>query len=116
MLQIKCPWCGIRDEDEFTCGGQSHITRPANPEKASDEQWAAYLFDRANPKGISLERWHHSFGCRQWFNIARHTVSHEIKAIYSMSDPMPTTTEDSRIESGNKPVVELTQVDKQASS
>lgn len=89
MLQIACPWCGVRDEDEFTCGGQSHIIRPANPVDASDEQWSAYLYDRVNPKGILLERWRHTYGCRQWFNLARHTVTHEIVAIYRMTDPIP---------------------------
>jgi len=28
MLRIECPWCGLRDEPEFTYGGESHITRP----------------------------------------------------------------------------------------
>ncbi len=89
MLQIQCPWCGVRDEDEFTCGGQAHIIRPVNPTDASDQQWATYLFERVNPKGVNLERWRHTFGCRQWFNMARDTVSHKIVAIYRMSDPVP---------------------------
>ena len=89
MLQINCPWCGTRDEDEFTCGGQSHIIRPENPSEVSDEQWASYLFDRINPAGINLERWRHNFGCRQWFNVARDTVSHSIIAVYEMTSPIP---------------------------
>jgi heterotetrameric sarcosine oxidase delta subunit len=82
MLQIKCPWCGKRDEEEFTPGGQAHIERPEDPSKLSDEEWADYLFTRDNPRGVQLEKWRHTFGCRQWFNIARHTVTHEITAIY----------------------------------
>lgn len=91
MLQIDCPWCGRRDEDEFTCGGQSHIERPALA--CSDEQWGDYLFARINPKGLSLERWRHTYGCRQWFNMARDTVSHRILAIYGMTDPVPVLPE-----------------------
>lgn len=97
MLQIQCPWCGYRDEDEFTCGGQSHIIRAANPATISDQQWAAYLFDRVNPKGISLERWRHSYGCRQWFNVARDTVSHKIVAVYQMTDPIPADLQNNAI-------------------
>jgi sarcosine oxidase subunit delta len=89
MLKIDCPWCGSRTEDEFTCGGQSHIARPADPAAVSDKEWADYLYQRINPKGVHFERWRHTYGCRQWFNVARHTVSHEVLAVYGMSDPKP---------------------------
>jgi len=89
MHRIQCPWCGERSEDEFTCGGQSHIERPADPAAVSDEQWAAYLFERDNPKGVHYERWRHTFGCRQWFNVARHTVTHEVLAVYRMGEARP---------------------------
>jgi len=88
MQNIPCPFCGPRDEVEFRCGGQSHITRP-NPSSAPDAEWAAYLYVRENPKGWSFERWHHSFGCRQWFNVVRNTVTHEIRQVYAMTDPKP---------------------------
>jgi sarcosine oxidase, subunit delta len=89
MLLIACPYCGPRAESEFTCGGESHITRPGPSEKVSDEAWADYLFFRKNPKGVHYERWCHSFGCRQWFNVARDTLTHEIKAVYRMGAPRP---------------------------
>ncbi len=89
MLKINCPFCGIRDEIEFRCGGQSQIQRPGPHDQVSDAQWAAYLFFRENPKGWHYERWLHATGCRQWFNVARHTVTHEIRAIYAMTDPKP---------------------------
>jgi len=89
MLKITCPYCGARHESEFICGGQSHIIRPEDPSSVSDVTWYAYLFERKNPKGIHLERWCHTAGCGQWFNIARDTVSHEILAVYSMSEPKP---------------------------
>lgn len=87
MLQINCPYCGVRDELEFRFGGESHISRPA-PE-ASDADWSDYLFNRDNPKGLHFERWCHSYGCGQWFNVARDTVSHEVVAVYRMGEPKP---------------------------
>ena len=86
MLRIPCPYCGTRDQDEFKFGGESHITRPEHPEQASDAEWAEYLFYRKNPKGVHFERWLHSFGCRQWFNLARDTVTHEIIEVYMMGE------------------------------
>lgn len=87
MLQIACPHCGIRDEQEFTFGGPAHVTRPAFD--VTDEVWADYLFGRDNPKGPSFERWCHSFGCSRWFNVVRDTVTHEIHAVYAMDEPRP---------------------------
>ena len=89
MLQIACPWCGPRDETEFVCGGESHIVRPGPPDQVSEAAWAAYLFERTNPKELHYERWLHRHGCGQWFNLVRDTVSHEIKAVYKMGDPKP---------------------------
>lgn len=87
MLRIECIYCGVRDEEEFTFGGPSHITRPAPT--CSDKEWAGYLFDRDNPKGVHYERWCHTFGCCRWFNVARHTVTHEILAVYPMGEQRP---------------------------
>ncbi|MFO0996815.1 MAG: sarcosine oxidase subunit delta [Alphaproteobacteria bacterium] len=91
MLLITCPWCGPRDEIEFTCAGEAHIARPPEPALLSDEQWADYLFMRKNVKGLHYERWIHSSGCRRWFNAARDTVTHEIHATYKMGEPPPAT-------------------------
>ena len=84
MLMITCPFCGPRDETEFACGGEAHIARPLAENKISDADFADYLFMRDNPKGMFLERWRHSAGCRRWFNLARDTVSHEIIEVYAM--------------------------------
>ena len=89
MMLINCPWCGPREELEFRCGGQSHVVRPGPADTVSDEVWGSYLYDRSNPRGVHLERWVHSFGCRRWFNLARHTLSHRIEAIYAMHEPAP---------------------------
>ena len=84
MLLIDCPYCGTREESEFSCGGEAHIARPLAENTLSDQAFADYLFLRDNPKGIFLERWRHTAGCRRWFNMARDTVTHEIVEIYPM--------------------------------
>ena len=82
MMLINCPFCGPRDEIEFSCGGEAHIARPLAENTLSDKDFAEYLFMRDNAKGVFLERWCHIAGCRRWFNMARDTVSHEIIEIY----------------------------------
>ena len=96
MMRIECPWCGGRDETEFHYGGEAHIARPEDPDALSDEAWADYLFMRANPKGVHAERWMHAQGCRRWFNLLRHTVSHDIVAVYPMGAPRPEAPETAR--------------------
>jgi sarcosine oxidase subunit delta len=90
MLRIVCPHCGPRAELEFRWGGDAHVTRP-DP-CCDDATWAAYLFNRRNRKGVSLERWVHAFGCQQWFNLARDSLTHEITATYRMGEPPPPGT------------------------
>jgi heterotetrameric sarcosine oxidase delta subunit len=87
MLRISCPYCGLRDEPEFTFGGPSHITRPAP--SATDSEWADYLFYKDNSKGMHYERWLHAYGCGRWFNVARDTSTHEIFAVYRMGEQKP---------------------------
>ena len=96
MLLIQCPWCGPRDEVEFRCGGQSHITRPEPSDTVADAAWADYLYARINPKGLHLERWQHIHGCRRWFNVGRDTGNHRILATYRMGEQPPRFADDSR--------------------
>jgi len=89
MFLINCPYCGERDQNEFSCGGEAHIVRPKNPPELTDDQWADYLFMRKNIKGIQFERWNHINGCRQWFNLARNTATDEILKIYNIGERKP---------------------------
>ena len=73
MLQIRCPYCGDRDEIEFSYGGQAGVAYPADRDSLTDEQWAQFLFFRDNPKGHFAERWVHTHGCRRWFDVVRDT-------------------------------------------
>ncbi len=86
MLLIECPYCGKRDESEFSYAGEAHITRPLETEKLSDAEWADYLFMRKNPKGAHREQWLHAAGCRRYFNAVRDTVSYKIESTYKIGE------------------------------
>jgi sarcosine oxidase subunit delta len=85
MIRINCPVCGIRDESEFTYGGDATVARPAMDETALTP-WVDYVFLRDNPRGGHLEYWHHVVGCRQWLVLERDTLSHVIGACSLASD------------------------------
>jgi heterotetrameric sarcosine oxidase delta subunit len=78
MLLIPCPWCGPRNQIEFTYGGDATVQRPAN--HAPVAAWFAYVYLRDNPKGPHDELWLHSGGCRSWFKVRRDTHTHDILA------------------------------------
>ncbi len=80
MFTIDCPWCGKRDQSEFSAHGEAYIARPAQPDQMSDEEWGDYVFFRKNPKGVHYERWVHSHGCRRWLVVVRDTATDRIHA------------------------------------
>ena len=75
MLIIPCPWCGERDESEFSYGGRAKLLPPLD---ASADAWQAALHVHENPDGWHEELWFHGFGCNQWLVIRRHTRTQEI--------------------------------------
>ena len=77
MMNIPCPFCGPRNESEFSFGGPVKPVRP-DPNAVSEEDWIEYLTCVPNPLGPVQERWWHVRGCGQWVAIRRHTVTHEI--------------------------------------
>lgn len=79
MLRIPCPWCGERDEIEFRYKGDASPVRPSAD--APPEAFVAFAFERDNPHGWHLEWWLHAGGCRRLLSVARHTVTHEIRAV-----------------------------------
>ena len=89
MILINCPYCGERDQSEFSNGGEAHVARPINSENLTDKEWGEYLFIRTNTKGIHYERWTHDHGCRRWFNVKRDTVSDDILSTYKMGEEKP---------------------------
>jgi len=79
-MLIPCPHCGERPHSEFTYGGDADVARPADPASAADEQWFAYVYLRDNHIGAHREHWHHTFGCSQWIEVRRDTLTHRIWA------------------------------------
>ncbi|MDX1576371.1 MAG: sarcosine oxidase subunit delta [Kiloniellales bacterium] len=76
MLLLPCPWCGDRDESEFTYGGDATVAWPDLSEGV--ESWFPAVYLRANPRGPHDELWHHTAGCRRWFRLRRDTRTHDI--------------------------------------
>ena len=78
-MLIPCPVCGLRDHGEFTYEGDATVLRPeiSDPDP---EHWAAYVFDRANPRGKHQEYWHHLHGCRHVLALTRDTQTHAVGA------------------------------------
>ncbi|MBH0237422.1 sarcosine oxidase subunit delta [Methylobrevis albus] len=100
MLIITCPHCGPRPELEFRYGGEAHIARPADPSTLTDEEWGAFLYQRANPRGLHAERWRHVAGCGRFFNALRDTQSDFFAATYPAGTPRPDTDASGVKESG----------------
>lgn len=81
MLRMTCPVCGLRDETEFTYGGDATVRRPDMTEEDL-KPWLNYVFMRDNPRGPHKEYWHHVTGCRQWVVVERDTLNHNISSTY----------------------------------
>ena len=89
MLLIDCPYCGVRPELEFSYAGEAHLVRPADPSTLNDEEWAHFLFHRANAKGLHDERWRHLHGCARFFNAVRDTATDNFVMTYESGKPKP---------------------------
>ena len=49
MLEIKCPHCGLRSQNEFSYGGDSNVKRPELGKEVSDKDWDSFVYLRKNP-------------------------------------------------------------------
>jgi len=78
MLEIKCPYCGKRSQNEFSYGGDASVIRPQLGKEISDKEWDDFVYFRTNQRGKLSELWLHVAGCRQWFKVLRNTATHEI--------------------------------------
>ena len=76
-MLIPCPVCGTRDHGEFTYGGDATVQRPDIADR-NPASWAAYVYDRSNPRGAHREYWHHVHGCRMWMVVVRDTQTHAV--------------------------------------
>ncbi|MEO8847788.1 MAG: sarcosine oxidase subunit delta [Casimicrobiaceae bacterium] len=87
MMLIPCPYCGPRNQVEFTYGGDATVRRPDND--APEAAWFDYVYLRDNPRGPHDEWWLHSAGCRSWFKVRRDTRTHDILANAHAGEPLP---------------------------
>ena len=78
MLEIKCPYCGERSQNEFSYGGDAKLKRPELGKEVSDKEWNDFVYYRDNLRGQHSELWQHVAGYRQWFKVLRNTLTHEI--------------------------------------
>lgn len=85
MLRINCPVCGLRDETEFSYGGDATVVRPPHDE-TNAEVWFDFVFLRDNPRGPHREYWHHVQACRQWLVVERDTLTHKIGKVILARD------------------------------
>jgi len=83
MLQIPCPWCGVRDESEFHYRGDATQRRPAAD--AGPAAFHAYVYERVNPRDWHSEWWLHVAGCRRLLKVVRHTLTHEIRSVEAVA-------------------------------
>ena len=78
MQLFPCPFCGLRDETEFTFATEAGKVRPEPAAEVSAEDWARYLYFDANRRGAAREVWLHQ-PCGAFFVMERDTVTHEVK-------------------------------------
>jgi heterotetrameric sarcosine oxidase delta subunit len=77
MLLIPCPYCGGRDESEFSYGGPA-IKYPDVERSVSIESWHRVLHLSDNSATVIREYWYHGAGCECWIEINRDLETHEI--------------------------------------
>ena len=84
-MQIDCPFCGKRDQSEFTYSGDATKKRPDHNDQ-DPQAWFDYVYQRDNPKGAHQEYWHHTSGCRQFLVVERNTMTHKISSVQAAGD------------------------------
>ena len=82
MKLLRCPVNGLRPLQEFAFGGE--LREMPDPAKATDKQWAEYVFNRAGEPGIKKEWWYH-LASGTWFVAERDTLRDEFIRTYLFS-------------------------------
>ena len=80
MLRINCPYCGVRDHEEFSYFGDATKTYPPLDAEHHDA-WVEAVYVRNNPKGEHTECLQHALDCRRGSVVKRNTVSHDILSV-----------------------------------
>jgi sarcosine oxidase subunit delta len=84
MLRIECPYCGLRDHEEFCYFGDATMAYPAllaEPYAANHAAWVDTVYTRNNPKGLHTESWQHTPRCRRRLVVQRNPVSPDIASV-----------------------------------
>lgn len=83
MKLMKCPINGLRPLQEFLYWGE-HREMP-DSDKATDEEWADYVFNRNGAPGVKKEWWCHT-PSGVWFIAERDTQADSIRRTYLFGD------------------------------
>ena len=83
MKLMKCPINGVRPVQEFFYWGE--LRDMPDPDKATDAEWADYVFNRNGAPGIKKEWWCH-LASGVWFIAERDTQADEVKRTYLYGD------------------------------
>ncbi len=78
-MRIACPYCGPRENGEFSYLGDATPQRPSLDDGV--DAMLDYVFLRDNIAGEMQELWYHGGGCRAWLKVTRSTLTHEISAV-----------------------------------
>jgi len=92
MKIMTCPISGPRAISEFAYGGE--FKEMPDPDAASDERWADYVFNRNSIPAVKLEWWCHT-PSGVWFIAERDTTTDTILRTYlyqAASRPAPRST------------------------
>jgi sarcosine oxidase subunit delta len=84
MMLIDCPYCGPRAHVEFVYERTLDSILPLD---ATPTDAARILYERQNPRGPSRELWRHTYGCRGWLCVTRHTLTHKITDVANWPPP-----------------------------
>ena len=80
---MPCPLNGPRNIQEFVCAGP--VEPHPDPNRCTDEEWAAYVWLEENVAGEVREWWCH-VATSYWFIAERNTATDEILATYPASE------------------------------
>lgn len=79
MKLLNCPVNGLRPLSEFAYGGE--VRTMPEPNAASDEAWADYVFNRNGEPGMRREWWYH-IASGTWFVAERDNLKDEFLRTY----------------------------------
>ena len=80
MLLIPCPYCGERDESEFSYGGSSR-NYPTLGEDHSIVDWYQSIYFASSDRNWLHEYWYHNAGCERWIEVKRDLYTHKIEPV-----------------------------------